>query len=73
MPRKIRELKSLLLKDGFTWSPGKGSHTKWSHPLLSGKLTLSGKDGADAKSYQEQDVYNAICEVQAKEGRQEEE
>lgn len=60
MPKKIRELKSLLLKAGFTWSPGKGSHTQWFHPLLSGKLTLSGKDGDDAKLYQEKDVNNAL-------------
>ena len=60
MPKKIRELKSLLLRAGFTWSPGKGSHTKWLHPLLPGKLTLSGKDGDDAKLYQEKDVNNAL-------------
>ncbi|OUC16354.1 MAG: hypothetical protein B0A82_02215 [Alkalinema sp. CACIAM 70d] len=53
MPRKIRELKSLLLKAGFTYESGKGSRTQWSHPLLPGKLTLSGKDGQDAKRYQE--------------------
>ncbi|MFB8789571.1 MAG: type II toxin-antitoxin system HicA family toxin [Potamolinea sp.] len=63
MPKKIRELKSLLLKAGFTYSPGKGSHTKWFHPLLPGKLTLSGKDGADAKAYQEQDVNNALQKI----------
>ncbi|MCY6492852.1 type II toxin-antitoxin system HicA family toxin [Leptolyngbya sp. GGD] len=51
MPKKIRELKSLLLKAGFTSESGKGSHTKWSHPLLPGKLTLSGKDGSDARPY----------------------
>lgn len=63
MPKKIRELKSILRKAGFTYSPGKGSHTKWSHPLLPGKLTLSGKDGADAKVYQEQDVNNALQKI----------
>ncbi len=63
MPKKIRELKSILLKAGFTYSPGKGSHTKWFHPLLPGKLTLSGKDGADAKAYQEQDVNNALQKI----------
>jgi predicted RNA binding protein YcfA (HicA-like mRNA interferase family) len=60
MPKKIRELKSLLLKAGFTCAPGKGSHTKWFHRLLPGKLTLSGKDGNDAKPYQEKDVNNAL-------------
>ena len=60
MPKKIRELKSLLLKAGFTDEPGKGSHTKWSHYLLSGKVILSGKDRNDAKPYQERDVINAL-------------
>ncbi|MEL6459280.1 MAG: type II toxin-antitoxin system HicA family toxin [Cyanobacteria bacterium J06621_15] len=60
MPKKIRELKSLLLKAGFTTRSGKGSHTNWYHPLLPGRVTLSGKDGSDAKAYQEKDVNNAI-------------
>ncbi|MDJ0648160.1 MAG: type II toxin-antitoxin system HicA family toxin [Xenococcaceae cyanobacterium MO_188.B19] len=60
MPKKIRELKNILRKAGFKESSGKGSHTKWSHPLLSGKIVLSGKDGCDAKSYQEKDVEKAL-------------
>ncbi len=60
MPKKIRELKSLLKKAGFIDEPAKGSHTKWSHPLLLGKLVLSGKDSNDAKAYQEKDVMNAL-------------
>ena len=60
MPKKIRELKSLLLKAGFTSASGKGSHTNWFHPLLPGKITLSGKDGADTKPYQEKDINNAL-------------
>ena len=64
MPKKIRELKSLLLRAGFTFSSGKGSHTKWSHPLLPGKVTLSGKDGNDAKPYQEKDVDNALQKLE---------
>ena len=60
MPKKIRELKSLLLKAGFTSRSGKGSLTNWYHPLLPGRVTLSGKDGSDAKDYQEKDVNNAI-------------
>ncbi|MFO0140125.1 MAG: type II toxin-antitoxin system HicA family toxin, partial [Aphanizomenon sp.] len=42
MPKKIRELKSLLLQAGFTCRTGKGSHTNWYHPLLSGRVTISG-------------------------------
>ncbi|MGK7946929.1 MAG: type II toxin-antitoxin system HicA family toxin [Microcystaceae cyanobacterium] len=63
MPKKIRELKSLLRKAGFRDEPAKGSHTKWSHPLLSSKITLSGKDGDDAKLYQEKDVNNALKQL----------
>lgn len=64
MPKKVRELKAILLKAGFTYESAKGSHTKWSHPLIIGKLTLSGKDGADAKSYQERDVREAVKRIQ---------
>jgi len=60
MPKKIRELKSLLLQAGFTCRTGKGSHTNWYHPLLTGRVTISGKYGKDAKEYQEKDVSNAI-------------
>ena len=59
MPKKIRELKSLLLQAGFTYQTGKGSHTKWEHSILSGKLIISGKDGDDAKPFQEKDVKNS--------------
>jgi predicted RNA binding protein YcfA (HicA-like mRNA interferase family) len=64
MPKKIRELKSMLLKAGFTYRTGKGSHTKWYHPLVSGVITLSGKDGNDAKPYQEADVNNAVQKIE---------
>jgi predicted RNA binding protein YcfA (HicA-like mRNA interferase family) len=67
MPKKVRELKQLLRKLNFQELPGKGSHTNWIHPYYSGKLTVSGKDGADAKSYQEKDVRDAILEVQQRE------
>lgn len=64
MPKKIRELKSILLKAGFSYRSGKGSHTVWSHPLLPYSLTLSGKDGADANRYQEKDVKNALKDLE---------
>lgn len=57
MPLKIRELKRQLRQAGFSYRPGKGSHTVWVHPLLPyEELTLSGGDGDDAKAYQQQDV-----------------
>lgn len=60
MPKKVKELKNILRKAGFKESSGKGSHTKWSHPLLSGKIILSGRDGGDAKPYQEKDIAKAL-------------
>jgi predicted RNA binding protein YcfA (HicA-like mRNA interferase family) len=72
MPKKIRELKRFLLKAGFICESGKGSHTKWFHPLLSGKLTLSGKDGDDAKPYQEKDVNNALQKLAKIQGEEQE-
>lgn len=69
MAKKIRELKTLLLKAGFVLEPdrGKGSHTVWSHPLLPNSLTLSGKDGDDAHRYQERDVRNALRDLKERE------
>jgi predicted RNA binding protein YcfA (HicA-like mRNA interferase family) len=66
MSKKIRELKQLLRRTGFQEIPGKGSHTNWIHPLYIGKITVSGKDGADAKSYQEKEISRAIQEVEEK-------
>jgi predicted RNA binding protein YcfA (HicA-like mRNA interferase family) len=60
MPKKIRELKGILSKAGFTFRTGKGSHTVWSHPNLPDKLTMSGHDGDDAKPYQEKMVQRAL-------------
>jgi predicted RNA binding protein YcfA (HicA-like mRNA interferase family) len=64
MPKKVRELKQMLRQVGFTEVPGKGSHTNWVHPLYLGKITISGKDGADAKRYQEKEVRQAIEAVE---------
>jgi predicted RNA binding protein YcfA (HicA-like mRNA interferase family) len=42
---------------------GKGSHSIFRHPLRSEDVKLSGKDGKDAKPYQEKEVRQAIQEV----------
>ena len=60
MPKKIRELKTMLKKFGFSQYSGKGSHTKWLHPRYPGRITLSGKDGNDAKPYQEKEIMEAV-------------
>jgi predicted RNA binding protein YcfA (HicA-like mRNA interferase family) len=64
MPQKIRELKQILRKAGFTEIAGKGSHTNWIHPNYLGKLTVSGQNSADAKPYQEKAVRAAIAQIQ---------
>lgn len=56
----------MLRQSGFTELPGKGSHTNWTHPKYCGKLTVSGLDSSDAKTYQEKDVQQAIKEVEEK-------
>jgi len=63
MPKKIRELKSMLLKAGYTSESAKGSHSKWSHPKLSKKIVISGKDGSDAKTYLEKQINEALEEL----------
>lgn len=60
MPKKIRELKSLLQQAGFTYKPAKGSHSKWIHPKLPQAIIIAGKDGSDAKLYLEKQVNKAL-------------
>jgi hypothetical protein len=62
MPRKLRQLKADYRKLGFAENErgGKGSHSKWTHPLLPGlTILLAGKDGDDADLYQERDLRKA--------------
>jgi predicted RNA binding protein YcfA (HicA-like mRNA interferase family) len=61
----------MLKKAGFSEKSDKGSHTKWLHPLYPGRITLSGKDGNDAKPYQEKEVQQAIKVVKQQAGDQE--
>lgn len=65
MPRKIRQLIKELKKAGFEQvsGAGKGSHRKFVQDGFSGAVTLSGKEGADAKHYQEREVQNAIEQI----------
>ncbi len=60
MPKKIREVKKLLLKAGFMYQSAKGSHTKWTHPKLSQAIIIAGQDGSDAKPYLEKQVNDAL-------------
>jgi predicted RNA binding protein YcfA (HicA-like mRNA interferase family) len=62
LPKKVRELKSMLIKAGFELIPkrGKGSHAIYQYPGTTIRVNLPGKDGADAKPYSEKQVKEAI-------------
>ncbi|QQR81767.1 MAG: type II toxin-antitoxin system HicA family toxin [Deltaproteobacteria bacterium] len=60
MPRKIRELIQELKKAGFQDRGGKGSHRNFSHSLCPMPVTISGKEGDDAKHYQEKAIKQAL-------------
>lgn len=65
MPRKIRELKAQIAREGFVYlsKRGKGSHERWLHPLLKKTLTISGKDGDDVPLYLEKQVANLLNQL----------
>ena len=64
MPKKIRQLKTMLQHAGFVMYQGKGDHTKWYHPNdPSLMVVVSGNDGRDAKKYQEKQVHEAIQHI----------
>ncbi len=63
MPRKVRELISDLKKAGFADRGGKGSHRNFMHPSCPFVVTISGKEGHDARVYQEKAVKRALEEV----------
>ncbi|MEB3123918.1 MAG: type II toxin-antitoxin system HicA family toxin [Snowella sp.] len=66
MPRKIRELKSQLAREGFIClsKRGKGSHECWRHPLMAKTLTIPRKDGSDAPLYLEKQLKQTLIELQ---------
>ncbi|MGK7931087.1 MAG: type II toxin-antitoxin system HicA family toxin [Microcystaceae cyanobacterium] len=64
MPKKVRELKRLLKKAGFVYRSAKGSHSRWYHPLLpQAPITISGKDGDDARQYLEKQVEETLAKL----------
>jgi len=53
-----------MRRAGCDWRPGKGSHTHWTHELVpDDSVTLSGKDGDDAKPYQVDDVERLLRRI----------
>jgi predicted RNA binding protein YcfA (HicA-like mRNA interferase family) len=71
LPRKIRELKADLQQAGFVLRRGlgKGSYSRWKHPLIQDPVTLSGHDGDDDHIYQERSVQAAISAAREAERR----
>ena len=65
MPRKIRDLKAQIAREGFVYLPkrGKGSHERWQHPLLKKTLTISGKDGDDVPPYLEKQLAKLLTQL----------
>ena len=66
MPRKIREFKAQIAREGFIYLPkrGKGSHERWQHPLIKKTLTIPGKDGDDVPIYLEKQLAKLLIELQ---------
>lgn len=66
MPRKIRELKAQIAREGFVYLPkrGKGSHERWRHPLLRKTLTIPGKDGDDVPPYLEKQLAQLLSQLE---------
>lgn len=68
MPKKIRELKKMLLKAGFVYRPAKGSHTFWTHSLMPNEpVTIAGSDGDDAPRYLEKQVDRVLKQLEEQE------
>lgn len=65
MPRKIRELIRDLERAGFTNRGGKGSHRNFAHPKVKRTVVIAGKEGDDAKDYQERAIKRAIKESES--------
>ena len=70
MPRKLRELRAELRREGWRIDRHVGSHETWEHPLVSFPVVLAGKDGDDAVRYQEREVRNAIAASRAAQRKQ---
>jgi predicted RNA binding protein YcfA (HicA-like mRNA interferase family) len=66
MPRKIRELKAQIAREGFVYlrKRGKGSHERWQHPLINKTLTIPGKDGDDVPLYLEKQLTKLLTKLE---------
>lgn len=66
MVRKLRELRRDLRDAGFRViaDRGKGDHELWRHAPTNTTVGIDGRDGEDAKPYQEREVKQAITDSQ---------
>lgn len=62
MPPKIKQLIKTLERAGFVKRGGKGSHRNFVHPKVVRPVTISGKLGDDAMTYQVREIKKAIEE-----------
>ena len=71
MPQKVREQKRDMARANWyiVSGGGKGSHTKWKHPLVERTVIISGNDGADSSPGQAKDVAEALKEAAQAERR----
>ncbi len=61
MPHTLRELRADRRREGFRIRRQKSSHATWGHPLIAGEgVELAGKEGSDARTYQERQVQAAV-------------
>ena len=63
MPRKVQQLIRDLESAGFMDRGGKGSHRNFLHDKCPFPVTISGKEGDDAKPYQEKTLKLALKEI----------
>lgn len=59
MPRKKRDIRRDLRQIGYNERSGKGDHKNYTHPWINAIFTVDGKDGDDAKPYDEKTVREA--------------
>ena len=59
MPRKKREIRRDYLRAGYREEQGKGDHMKYRYPGVDETFVVDGKDGADARDYDERNLKRA--------------
>jgi predicted RNA binding protein YcfA (HicA-like mRNA interferase family) len=62
VPKKIREMESLIAKSGWVNRGGKGSHRNWLHPRTGTVVTVCGRAGDDCPRYLERQIKKALEE-----------